>query len=145
MTSISSHDHQLNNSSMASLLPGLCRAAPKLSRDFFLCHETFKLSSSIIPQVAKASGKSTPLLRNVRFQTTAANPRANPIASTVSPLSALSRTIAAPEKPSKAKFLPETSSRAVAYWLFGSAASVFGLVVFGGLTRLTESGYASHH
>jgi len=35
---------------------------------------------------------------------------------------------------------PETSSRAVAYWLLGSAASVFGIVVFGGLTRLTESG-----
>lgn len=26
-------------------------------------------------------------------------------------------------------------------WLLGSAASVFGIVVFGGLTRLTESGY----
>jgi cytochrome c oxidase assembly protein subunit 15 len=29
----------------------------------------------------------------------------------------------------------------VGYWLIGSAASVFGIVVFGGLTRLTESGY----
>lgn len=36
---------------------------------------------------------------------------------------------------------PETSSKSVAYWLLGSAASVFGIVVFGGLTRLTESGY----
>ena len=35
---------------------------------------------------------------------------------------------------------PETSSNVVAYWLLGSAASVFGIVVFGGLTRLTESG-----
>jgi cytochrome c oxidase assembly protein subunit 15 len=31
----------------------------------------------------------------------------------------------------------------VAYWLLGSAASVFGIVVFGGLTRLTESGYVT--
>lgn len=38
---------------------------------------------------------------------------------------------------------PETSSNAVAYWLLGSAASVFGIVVFGGLTRLTESGYVT--
>ena len=38
------------------------------------------------------------------------------------------------------KFFPQTSSKGVAYWLLGSAASVFGLVVFGGLTRLTESG-----
>lgn len=39
-------------------------------------------------------------------------------------------------------FFPEISHKAVAYWLLGSAASVFGIVVFGGLTRLTESGYA---
>lgn len=42
----------------------------------------------------------------------------------------------------KSKSFPETSSKSVAYWLLGSAASVFGIVVFGGLTRLTESGYA---
>lgn len=41
---------------------------------------------------------------------------------------------------SKAKYFPETSEKSVAYWLLGSAASVFGIVVFGGLTRLTESG-----
>ncbi|KYG44211.1 hypothetical protein M433DRAFT_31376, partial [Acidomyces richmondensis BFW] len=35
---------------------------------------------------------------------------------------------------------PQVSSKGVAYWLLASAASVFGLVVFGGLTRLTESG-----
>lgn len=35
---------------------------------------------------------------------------------------------------------PNVTSKAVAYWLLGSAASVFGIVVFGGLTRLTESG-----
>ena len=47
-------------------------------------------------------------------------------------------------KPIKAPYFPETSSKAVAYWLLGSAASVFGIVVFGGLTRLTESGYVCH-
>lgn len=36
--------------------------------------------------------------------------------------------------------LPNVSSKVVAYWLLGSAVSVFGIVVFGGLTRLTESG-----
>lgn len=40
----------------------------------------------------------------------------------------------------KSRF-PDASSKIVAYWLLGSAASVFGIVVFGGLTRLTESGY----
>ena len=38
-------------------------------------------------------------------------------------------------------YFPEVSHKAVAYWLLASAASVFGIVVFGGLTRLTESGY----
>ncbi|TGJ83535.1 hypothetical protein E0Z10_g5242 [Xylaria hypoxylon] len=41
---------------------------------------------------------------------------------------------------SKRAFPEATSSKPVAYWLLGSAASVFGIVVFGGLTRLTESG-----
>jgi heme a synthase len=40
----------------------------------------------------------------------------------------------------RASSYPETSSNGVAYWLLASAASVFGIVVFGGLTRLTESG-----
>lgn len=40
---------------------------------------------------------------------------------------------------SKSRF-PDVSSKVVAYWLMGSAVSVFGIVVFGGLTRLTESG-----
>ncbi|KAL7810154.1 cytochrome oxidase assembly domain-containing protein [Trichoderma gracile] len=37
-------------------------------------------------------------------------------------------------------FPKKTTSKAVAIWLLGSAASCFGIVVFGGLTRLTESG-----
>lgn len=41
----------------------------------------------------------------------------------------------------KKSFFPDASSNTVAYWLLASAASVFGIVVFGGLTRLTESGY----
>lgn len=36
---------------------------------------------------------------------------------------------------------PAVSDKIVGYWLLGSAASVFGIVVFGGLTRLTESGF----
>jgi heme a synthase len=31
--------------------------------------------------------------------------------------------------------------RSVGYWLLGTAGLVFGIVVVGGLTRLTESGY----
>ncbi|KAM0278820.1 hypothetical protein ACHAO9_012007 [Fusarium lateritium] len=38
------------------------------------------------------------------------------------------------------KAWPESNPKGVGYWLLGSAVSVFGIVVFGGLTRLTESG-----
>lgn len=48
----------------------------------------------------------------------------------------------AEEAAAKAKSsFPKISDKAVAYWLLGSAASVFGIVIFGGLTRLTESGF----
>ncbi|KAF2229093.1 COX15-CtaA-domain-containing protein [Viridothelium virens] len=62
--------------------------------------------------------------------------------SAVSPLGALSRTIAqnGTEGTKSKGFFPPVSHKSVAYWLLGSAASVFGIVVFGGLTRLTESG-----
>ncbi|EFX05297.1 cytochrome c oxidase assembly protein cox15 [Grosmannia clavigera kw1407] len=53
---------------------------------------------------------------------------------------ATTTTAASSTGPDKEGFFPETSSKAVAYWLIGSAISVFGIVVWGGLTRLTESG-----
>jgi hypothetical protein len=34
----------------------------------------------------------------------------------------------------------DPQDQAVSWWLFGSAALVFGMVVVGGITRLTESG-----
>ncbi len=58
-----------------------------------------------------------------------------------SPVLPVSKTVSQDEKAAKAGFFPKTSEKIVAYWLLGSAASVFGIVVFGGLTRLTESGY----
>jgi hypothetical protein len=39
-----------------------------------------------------------------------------------------------------ARQMPAADHRAVGYWLLGSSAAVFGIIVFGGLTRLTESG-----
>lgn len=66
--------------------------------------------------------------------------------------SSLRRSVAAPtleaaagETAAKTKSsFPKISDKTVAYWLLGSAASVFGIVVFGGLTRLTESGFVPH-
>lgn len=52
-------------------------------------------------------------------------------------------TAAATTAPSKAATRTRTlinSSNAVGYWLIGTSGLVFGIVVLGGLTRLTESG-----
>lgn len=126
--------------SMASIFSGLRRAAPRLSRDLFVCNQCMKQSSPAIRQFKK------PLLRNVRYNSTA--PHEGSFGNgNASPLKSLSESIlkeqAHRDVPKEKKtFFPDASSNAVAYWLLGSAASVFGIVTFGGLTRLTESGYA---
>ncbi|KAF2223677.1 cytochrome oxidase assembly protein-domain-containing protein [Elsinoe ampelina] len=74
----------------------------------------------------------TPTQRSIRHVS-------SDIAAPASPLASLSRSIGVRKTP-RANSFPETNSKSVAYWLLGSAASVFGLVIFGGLTRLTESG-----
>lgn len=72
------------------------------------------------------------ILRLVRHNST----KASSSLSQTWPLASLASTTA----PKAKNAWPETTSNPVAYWLLGSAASVFGIVVFGGLTRLTESG-----
>lgn len=64
------------------------------------------------------------------------------------PLGTVAEQVSARAAPSVSqaakKAWPETTHKGVGYWLIGSAVSVFGIVVFGGLTRLTESGYELH-
>ncbi|KAK8245296.1 cytochrome c oxidase assembly protein-like protein cox15 [Phyllosticta capitalensis] len=124
---------------MASLLhqafPALRRAAPRLSQEFFTC--SARLASVSAP-LAKPFPQG-PVLRALRWQSSHA------LKGGQSPLGALAQELQtkAPAKPVgnvKKSSFPETSDKSVAYWLLGSAVSVFGIVVFGGLTRLTESG-----
>ncbi|EKV16319.1 Cytochrome c oxidase assembly protein cox15 [Penicillium digitatum] len=112
--------------------------APRLAKDFFTsqCLPSQGYAAKSIRQFGaiqfrQPSKIQSNLLNNKRFFT-----------------SSLKRPNAAPavveaieEGATKAKSsFPKISDKAVAYWLLGSAASVFGIVVFGGLTRLTESG-----
>ncbi|OCL13178.1 electron transfer protein 1, mitochondrial precursor [Glonium stellatum] len=130
---------------MASIFqsfPILRRAAPRLSREFFTCQVCAKASPppGLRPQFK--SIRQTPFLRAFRSQTTQVPKHV--VDNKTSPLGALSGTIGVKSTVSganpKSNSFPEISDKAVAYWLLGSAASVFGIVVFGGLTRLTESG-----
>lgn len=77
--------------------------------------------------------------RQARFQSTKAS--VSEQAKAASEASAKAYAEAVENAPSKKKLPEFTSSKAVGVWLLGSAVSVFGLIVFGGLTRLTESGY----
>lgn len=122
--------------SIFTTFPLLRKAAPILSRQFFIC----QAAQNVLLRPIRPP-KNSAFLRAFRTKgpsaSTASWERGMNIESS-SPLSSLSKTIG--HFKSKESFFPKTSDKVVAYWLLGSAASVFGLVVFGGLTRLTESG-----
>jgi heme a synthase len=121
-------------------LPALRRAAPRLSREFFTCHQCLQKAPSrpLQPSLRILGSLRAAGLRFNSTHSSPVNAKTVDLAKSGTPLELLSQTIRpAPPK----KFFPETNSKVVAYWLLGSAASVFGIVIFGGLTRLTESGY----
>lgn len=131
---------------MACSLPSLRQVAPRLARHLFQrprqCSNPLKarpvISSSLL---LKSRG-----LRCLKTSTKHNAAATGDIWATVSPpkapdAPALGRLTKAGKAKAHKYFFPELSEKPVAYWLLGSAASVFGLVVFGGLTRLTESGY----
>lgn len=136
---------------MASLFanasPLRTRVLPKLSSVFenaFVCRRC--LHKQAQSREAYRSTRQTAFLKAFRQRstTTVRHSSAGAIQHGASPLGALSQSIGRAQErvTPKSRVFPETSSKSVGYWLLGSAASVFGIVVFGGLTRLTESGYA---
>ncbi|ORY17457.1 cytochrome c oxidase assembly protein-like protein cox15 [Clohesyomyces aquaticus] len=122
--------------------PLLRSAAPRLARRLFVCRPCL---NSPLHQAARAP--TTPVcrprpsvLQAVRHNST------QPLRNTATAGGANAEAVLAAnaavqsQSSSGGRSFPDTSSKSVAYWLLGSAASVFGIVVFGGLTRLTESG-----
>lgn len=128
------------------------REAPSLNKEFLTCFsrgQHAKQLSSLRNPVKKVGNPS--VFRSLRH----VSARASPVRSDVpvgeptlsTPLSHLlggteqkPGTDQVGERTTKRYFFPKVSTKVVAYWLLGSAASIFGIVVFGGLTRLTESG-----
>lgn len=117
---------------MASLVPGIRRVAFQASSRLFVCNQCLR-------QAPRNSSPST-ILNVVRSRGYSAE-----ATQSTSPLGKLAKEMST-RPPHQAgpvvakRTFPKTSSKGVAYWLLGSAASVVGIVVFGGLTRLTESG-----
>ena len=131
--------------------------APTLTRRFFSCHSRqarstqtkplrdissngFVTSKATSPAscLAKKSIRPSLLLASRRAFSSATNRRSAIAVSSTSSSDGLITTV--PKGYIKDSAFPEQTDNAVGYWLLASAASVFGLVIFGGLTRLTESG-----
>ncbi|PHH84694.1 hypothetical protein CDD83_1536 [Cordyceps sp. RAO-2017] len=108
---------------MAFFTPALRRLAFQGPSRFFVCNQCLRQQSPRRPP--------STILHLVRSHGYAG---AKATATTPPPLNSLASRAAT------TRVFPETTPKGVAYWLMGSAASVFGIVVFGGLTRLTESG-----
>ena len=130
---------------MASLLPALRHVAPRLTRRLFQCPHQ-RLHSTGIFQCQRLGGINSLNFSKtkIRGQTPSRlisgfTQDAGTFSERSSPLGSLGKSFEGPND--RKRYFPEKSSKSVAYWLLGSAASVFGIVVFGGLTRLTESGY----
>lgn len=122
--------------------PQLRAAAPRLSRRLFVtppCVHSSPLRAAVPPRACPRQPSFVP---SVRYKST--QPLRASIDTAASPTKGSTSIVAdsAAASNEKCGSWPKTSSKSVAYWLLGSAASVFGIVVFGGLTRLTESGYA---
>lgn len=119
-------------------------AAPALTKRFFPCHSkeihSFNINA-LRHQFAQSRNQHTykPFPQTSRHQVS----RLEILSKSSRPFSQSARnqnTAVDASQPLTKSSFPDASSNAVAYWLLASAASVFGIVVFGGLTRLTESG-----
>lgn len=112
---------------MVLFAAGMRRAALQVPSKFFVCNQCLRQAPRRSP---------SPILNIVRSRGYAdAKPLENLAAKSAAAAATQAQAQASKEFPKK------TTSKGVATWLLGSAASVFGIVVFGGLTRLTESGY----
>lgn len=145
---------------MAFLMPVSRRLAARLAAPASICRQCLHSRPAVQPRSvvldALRQSRAAPL---ARFQSTkakvtqqvkavsedGATATAGQGAKAVSEDGAKAYAEAVENAPSR-KRLPEfTTSKAVGLWLLGSAVSVFGIIVFGGLTRLTESGYVHPH
>jgi cytochrome c oxidase assembly protein subunit 15 len=128
--------------SLGSSLPLWRSVAPRLAKNAFTCRQCLWNQGYAAKSIRQFG--SIPACKPSKIQSALLNDKNRQFFT-----SSIKRSTATPsvteaieEGAAKTKSsFPKISDKAVAYWLLGSAASVFGIVVFGGLTRLTESGY----
>jgi cytochrome c oxidase assembly protein subunit 15 len=126
---------------MASIFhafPQLRIAAPRLSRRLFGCRPCLNAPVRSSFAASRCTPRQPSVLQSVRWKST--QPLRSSAAIGGANVHGAVLAEAATKTEGRSRSFPKTSSKSVAYWLLGSAASVFGIVIFGGLTRLTESG-----
>ena len=144
-TSIAAISHIM--ASLGSSVSFMRSFTPRLSKEFFTCRQCLGRSQNYATKSAfRKNFAVSPFPQNTsKLNSPASFSRTKNAISNIFRRSASGSAIAnaVEEGASNAKSsFPKVSDKTVAYWLLGSAASVFGIVVFGGLTRLTESGCA---
>ncbi|KZZ91363.1 Heme A synthase/Protoheme IX farnesyltransferase [Moelleriella libera RCEF 2490] len=112
--------------------PGLRRATLQAAPRFFVCNQCLR-------QIPSPPRLASRIVNVIQRQSSAAARPASPLGSMADRLSSRSASVSQAQQLAQG-VPPRTNPKSVAYWLIGSAASVFGIVVWGGLTRLTESG-----
>lgn len=128
---------------MASFAPGLRRLAVRASPSLFVCRQCqrqqpqWRSSPSRVLDTIVRSQQQT---RSFNQTKAPLNFSSNAVIADKPSSSIAAQAVANATKATKKSAWPETNSKSVGYWLVGSAVSVFGIVVWGGLTRLTESG-----
>ncbi|KAJ5105647.1 Cytochrome c oxidase assembly protein COX15 [Penicillium alfredii] len=126
---------------LGSALPRWQSLAPRLSKSLFTCRQCLRSQGSAAKSFRQFGTK--PSLQPTTFRSSLLSNQNRQFFTSSLRRSASSPDVASAveDGASQAKSsFPKISDKAVAYFLLGSAASVFGIVVFGGLTRLTESG-----
>ena len=143
-----------HTATMAFLMPVSRRLSTRLAAPAPICRQCLQnrpavqlqSRSLVLDALRQSRAAAAPTARfqsartKVAQQVRAASGGAKTTAETVAGDGARAYAEAVENAPTR-KRLPEfTSSKAVGLWLLGSAVSVFGIIIFGGLTRLTESG-----
>ena len=127
--------------SIFSTFPALKKAAPRLSRQFFSCLQCSRMVPKARPTTLYLKAFKSSTRRTIASSSDAFSSPSGASSTLASLSKSISQKTERTTRVVRTAFFPETSDKVVAYWLLGSAASVFGIVVFGGLTRLTESGF----
>src|SRR5690242_1164398 len=121
---------------MASLFqafPQLRTAAPRLTRRLLVAKPCINSPNRPALSISRCVAPRPSVLQAVRWKST--QPLQNSATIEAVGRAAIVEAAAKTEAHSEANAssFPKTASKGVAYWLLGSAASVFGIVIFGGL------------